>query len=1288
MQVSEVVFLLAWCVIATANEESDGDVHFTNSWAVHIDNDDIAEVSNIAHKHGFVNQGQIGTLPGYYHFVKHSVRERSRRSLDERVENLLSEPRVKWVEQQRILERSKRDVIPGEDELVQRSIERLRKDNAITIRDPFYKDQWYLQNIGQSSGPSGIDINVLPVWAKGYSGKGIVVSVLDDGVDHTHPDLKNNYDPDASFDFNDFDGDPKPRDENLENCHGTKCAGEVAAQADNGICGVGVSFNASIGGIRMLDGKATDTLEGSSLSYRSDYIDIYSCCWGPKDDGKRFGKPGYLASKALQIGAERGRGGKGNIYVWATGNGGLTDDDCNCDGYTTSIYTISIGAISDHGLSTYYTENCASTLAVTFSGGSHRETTENKVVTTDLHHKCTEVFKGTSSAAPLAAGMLALVLEANPKLTWRDVQHLIVETSQITSPLDEGWKINGAGKRYNRKFGFGRLDVSKMVIKALSWKKIDRQRLCHGATHTTTRFIPASGSLALSANTSACSSTSSEIRKLEHVQINVTLKHRHRGDLSITLISPSGTRSKLLATRRNDHSARGLKNWVFMTVHCWGEDPRGLWTLIVTDNDNNNRKHYVEKLVKGDEEDVTRIFLDSTGKHGRESDSHISSRKRHQKDHVLKTMEDTEGKLFNGDEFKTFIHRKKAHSSHSKPLAATTKKTEAVRHRFVKKEFGNLTHVKKHWKSKKSGKAKAWRGQEILSTLKRKNIETKPHLRKEHRIKKSKKKHRSSKNFTSKTALQIKSKEMGLNIGNDDRIGKKMLKFQLSPDYKLNTTFAEETLKKLSSSVLKNKNASDDAKAFDLINKLIAQIEGNPLVSKIAREALKNPDIGRLFGIGSSFDGTEKGEKNVSSSKSPKHVKKMKNELGLFSSSLIMSGQTSKQKEKSNRIADDIKSEHNGTGVTDTLIQPKRVDSNGQRHIQFFKILREASHRDDANGESGDDMNSGNADNVGQNETETFMSSLDMNEPAVNSRMEFQGEGDFLGGGERDTKEEESGDGDGGHFLENMKEEVEAAKGGDDLVPLFDYDVNNLIEDKPAKPVCNNFSQDANNQSIITSKVHCQEFLTKADENEKEDKSLVHYLAVNKLKTASVDNDLDGREDLEDRSSSLNVVEDKDFGSDRDFTDPKYHGTDLEVLQEALEEQLSRLSKDPNSTRANAGILARVKDDINRGDIDDLELLESQITGEKTDFSRVVRSVSLEEQQMSFLEKGDYKASPTPQMLYAELDNENEELEPRGTLHQVDKQKPPQGYYVNADKYGKDNSGILESWTLILYGTK
>ena len=64
-----------------------------------------------------------------------------------------------------------------------------------------------------------------------------------------------------------------------------------------------------------------------------------------------------------------------------------------------------------------------------------------------------------------------------------------METSQVTSPLDEGWKINGAGKRYNRKFGFGRLDVNKMVHKALKWKNVDKQKVCHGAAHTTSRFV-------------------------------------------------------------------------------------------------------------------------------------------------------------------------------------------------------------------------------------------------------------------------------------------------------------------------------------------------------------------------------------------------------------------------------------------------------------------------------------------------------------------------------------------------------------------------------------------------------------------------------------------------------------------------------------------------------------------------------------------------------------------------------------------------------------------------------
>lgn len=484
----------------------------------------------------------------------------------DKTDRLLLEKEVKWAEQQKILHRIKRDGIPT---------------------DPKFREMWYLLNEGQTGGPVGVDINVLPVWKKGYTGKGIVVSILDDGVDHTHPDLAANYDPKASHDFNDNDNDPRPRDTDPDNCHGTRCAGEVAALANNTICGAGVAYHAHVGGVRMLDGKATDALEASSLGFQLQYVDIFSNCWGPKDDGKTFGKPGPLAAKALKRGAEMGRGGKGNIYVWATGNGGLTDDDCNCDGYTTSIYTVSIGCIGDHGLSAYYTELCSSTLAVTFNGGAHREREENKMITTDLHHQCTEQFKGTSSAAPLAAGMIALALEANNKLTWRDMQHIIVRTAKLTSPVDDGWRTNGAGFHFNHKFGFGRLDADAMVEMAKAWTAVPAQRICTGAASIEERDIPSGGALELSIPTKACAGTIAEINKLEHVVLTISFIHRRRGDVSILLMSPSGTKNEMLSTRHYDDSKEGLDNWGFMTVHCWGENPRGFWQLKLIDNPLN-----------------------------------------------------------------------------------------------------------------------------------------------------------------------------------------------------------------------------------------------------------------------------------------------------------------------------------------------------------------------------------------------------------------------------------------------------------------------------------------------------------------------------------------------------------------------------------------------------------------------------------------------------------------------------------------------------------------------------
>ena len=84
--------------------------------------------------------------------------------------------------------------------------------------------------------------------------------------------------------------------------HGTRCAGEVAAEANNSKCGVGVSFGARIGGVRMLDGRVTDRVEAESLSLNPQYIDIYSASWGPSDDGTTVEGPGTLASAAFANG--------------------------------------------------------------------------------------------------------------------------------------------------------------------------------------------------------------------------------------------------------------------------------------------------------------------------------------------------------------------------------------------------------------------------------------------------------------------------------------------------------------------------------------------------------------------------------------------------------------------------------------------------------------------------------------------------------------------------------------------------------------------------------------------------------------------------------------------------------------------------------------------------------------------------------------------------------------------------------------------------------------------------
>ncbi|XP_078490234.1 neuroendocrine convertase 2-like [Ciona intestinalis] len=525
----------------------------------------------LAARHGFENRGMVVGDEGLYHFRHRTLDSASESPSLRYIWNLRLSPKVQKVRQLEGYGRLKR----GHNKV---------KVGAYQGLDPLYPYQWYINNTGQAGGKPGLDLNVQAAWNMGYTGKGVTVAIMDDGLDYLHPDLRDNYSPEASYDFSSNDPYPYPRYTfNWFNSHGTRCAGEVSSAADNGICGVGVAYDSKIAGIRMLDQPfMTDVIEAASMSFKPNLIDIYSASWGPTDDGKTVDGPRQLTLRAIVNGVNKGRNGLGSIYVWASGDGGA-DDDCNCDGYAASMWTISVNSAINDGETALYDESCSSTLASTFSNGRGQRAGSG-VATTDLYGQCTLRHSGTSAAAPEAAGVFALALDANKNLTWRDVQHLTVLTSTPNLLHDDlhRWQSNGVGLMFNHLFGFGVLNAERMVKMAKTWTTVPPRFRCEAGVVEQMFDIPSDGVLELTIDTDACDGGNNHVRYLEHVQAFLTIASSRRGDLTINMTSPFGTDSILLNRRPNDDdSSQGFRKWPFMTTHTWGEDPRGTWNLRV-----------------------------------------------------------------------------------------------------------------------------------------------------------------------------------------------------------------------------------------------------------------------------------------------------------------------------------------------------------------------------------------------------------------------------------------------------------------------------------------------------------------------------------------------------------------------------------------------------------------------------------------------------------------------------------------------------------------------------------
>ncbi len=446
------------------------------------------------------------------------------------------------------------------------------------VNDPLFPSQWHLKK----SGGASLDINAEGAWNAGFNGSGITIMICDDSLEHTHPDIAPNYSALHSYDYNSNDANPAP--DSAQESHGTATAGLAAARGDNGLGVAGVAHQATLAAIRM-DAAFSDAGIASALSHSQSAIDIYSNSWGPMP----WQAMGPLTRQAIMDGVNNGRGGKGCIYVWASGNGRPWGDNSNNDPFQNMPETISVSSIAIDGVVADHSERGASILVAAPAGvSSGGQQAGGNIVTTDrtgadgygglADADYTNTFGGTSASCPIVAGTCALMLHANPNLTWRDVQHILVETANSTNGISNtGWTTNGAGRRIHDTLGFGCVDAGAAAALAQTWAGV--------AARVTEITPPDNAGVPIpDANPAGVTRTIHVPNNvtIEHVVIELACTHPFWDDLRVTLTSPSGTVS-VLADAPMFPSPFGPTSWEFMTTRCWGETAGGTWTLNVVD---------------------------------------------------------------------------------------------------------------------------------------------------------------------------------------------------------------------------------------------------------------------------------------------------------------------------------------------------------------------------------------------------------------------------------------------------------------------------------------------------------------------------------------------------------------------------------------------------------------------------------------------------------------------------------------------------------------------------------
>lgn len=463
-----------------------------------------------------------------------------------------------------------------------------------TPTDPLYASQWHFPLIG----------DIETIWDD-YDGTGVKVGVYDDGVDYLHEDIAANYD--ASLHVQDEFGnelDPFPV---LDfDGHGTACAGLIAGDA-NGLGGVGVASGASLTGVNIFSDQVYGFVNGDQEEFffvvrQATDFDISSNSWGATPlffSGLTDGGFADLLEDEYAFLSEVGRNGFGTIITQAAGNDNM---DGNGDGTNASRFTITVAATFDDGSTADYS-NYGTCILVAAPAGA---------VTTDLTGTdgydptdYTTEFGGTSAATPITSGVIALMLEANSELGWRDVQNILAASATLTgSDFDSAtpgaeedgvWQANsadnwnGGGMHVHTNYGYGMVNVFNAVRMAEVWSLFYDAQLSSNEIHVDSGLNDV-GDVLLFPLGSDGFTTTFEITEdivIDHVALTLDFAGRPN-HLRITLTSADGTVLEVVDEPGQGFFTQQVNGtWIFGIDHLRGEMSEGTWTLNVVDTRSN-----------------------------------------------------------------------------------------------------------------------------------------------------------------------------------------------------------------------------------------------------------------------------------------------------------------------------------------------------------------------------------------------------------------------------------------------------------------------------------------------------------------------------------------------------------------------------------------------------------------------------------------------------------------------------------------------------------------------------